>query len=234
MSDSEQNRAGATGHASSQGRTAGPKGEQTRQAILDAAVDRFGRDGFQRSSVAAIARDAGVSRSLAYAYFQDREALFRDALDQDVSGLLDDSISRVALEMSDDPERASWRNNLLSSLLDAIDDHPLARRALAGLEPEITGRVADLTALEDLRAAIGQRLQDGQKTGAVRPDIDPISLGRGAVNFWIGQLMAVVQFGREAVEVELTHSQALLNAAISPINAAIAPVAGGPSGSGTT
>jgi AcrR family transcriptional regulator len=56
------------------------KGEQTRQAILHAAIDRFGRDGFRSTSVADIARDAAVSGTLAYAYFPNKEALFLAAV----------------------------------------------------------------------------------------------------------------------------------------------------------
>ena len=47
-------------------KTLGAKGEQTRAAILDAAVQRFGRDGYRQTSIADIARDAGVGGSVAY------------------------------------------------------------------------------------------------------------------------------------------------------------------------
>ena len=49
-----------------EGRSVG-KGEQTRSTILDAAIVRFGRDGYRSTSVADIARDAGVSGTATYA-----------------------------------------------------------------------------------------------------------------------------------------------------------------------
>ena len=52
--------------------TATRKGEQTRLAILDAAIARFGREGYRATSVADIARDAGVSGTAAYAYFPNK------------------------------------------------------------------------------------------------------------------------------------------------------------------
>ena len=56
------------------------KGEQTRQAILGAAIARFGRDGFRATSVADIARDAGIGGTVTYTYFPNKEALFMAAL----------------------------------------------------------------------------------------------------------------------------------------------------------
>ena len=62
------------------------KGEQTRRAILDAAIARFGREGYRATSVADIARDAGVGGTVAYAYFPSKEALFLAAIDEDAAG----------------------------------------------------------------------------------------------------------------------------------------------------
>ena len=54
------------------------KGAQTREAILRAAIVRFGREGYRATSVADIARDASVGGTVAYAYFADKEALFQE------------------------------------------------------------------------------------------------------------------------------------------------------------
>ena len=43
------------------------KGELTRRAILDAAIERFGREGYRATSVADVARGAGVGGTVAYA-----------------------------------------------------------------------------------------------------------------------------------------------------------------------
>jgi AcrR family transcriptional regulator len=47
------------------------KGAQTQRAILDAAIARFGRDGYRATSVADIARDAGVGGTVPYTYFHN-------------------------------------------------------------------------------------------------------------------------------------------------------------------
>jgi AcrR family transcriptional regulator len=51
------------------------KGERTREAILTAAIERFGREGYRATAVADIARDAGVGGTVAYSYFPSKEAL---------------------------------------------------------------------------------------------------------------------------------------------------------------
>src|SRR5881275_206574 len=119
--------------------TALSKGAQTRQSILDAAIARFGREGFRATSVADIARDAGVGGTVAYAYFADKEALFLAALDEDAAAVIEEGLTTAF----GDPGLLDWRETLLFTLVGAVQNHPLARRLLAGLEPEVTTRVLD-------------------------------------------------------------------------------------------
>src|SRR3954453_10016642 len=118
------------------------KGEQTRQAILDAAIVRFGRDGYRTTSVADIARDAGVGGTVAYSYFPSKEALFLGAIDDDAAAVIHEGLSSMI-----DDSIADWRETLISTLLASVDHPPLARRVLAGLEPEVTDRVLEIPAL---------------------------------------------------------------------------------------
>jgi AcrR family transcriptional regulator len=52
-----------------------PKGERTREEILDAAIRLFGERGFERTTLRAIADEAGVSLGLTYRYFDGKDAL---------------------------------------------------------------------------------------------------------------------------------------------------------------
>lgn len=191
--------------------TVGPKAEQTRRAILDAAIERYGRDGYRASSVAAIARDAGVTRSLAYTYFGDGEALFRAALDQDIAAVIEATRQKV-VERNDDAH--AWREDALAQFLEALDSHALARRVMAGLEPDVTSHMLQLPALETLRGAVGARLTDGQQLGLVRTDVDPAEMGRAAVTLWLGLIMSIVQFGLDGVAAELGPVRSLFDAAM--------------------
>jgi AcrR family transcriptional regulator len=71
------------------------KGERTRRTILEAAIARFGRDGYRATSVADIARDAGVSGTAAYAYFPNKEALFVAAVDHDAAAVIRSGLTEI-------------------------------------------------------------------------------------------------------------------------------------------
>lgn len=50
--------------------------ERKRQAIASAALTLFARDGYERTSVDAIAAEAGVSKRTVYSHYGDKEKLF--------------------------------------------------------------------------------------------------------------------------------------------------------------
>ncbi len=129
-----------------------------------------------------------------------------------MAALITEGVTSI-LETTGDP---SWRQTLMSSLLEAIDDHPLARRVLAGLEPKVTARMIELPALNDLRRAVADRLRTDQAGGAVRDDIDPVSVGSGIVSIYISLLMAVVQFGDAGLVRYGPDVMSVLAAAVDP------------------
>lgn len=170
------------------------KGEQTRRTILTAAITRFGRDGYRSTSVADIARDASVGGTVAYAYFPNKEALFLAALDEDAAAVIHDGLSSVI----EQPHVQDWPQTLIFTLVDAVERHPLARRVLAGLEPDVTDRVLEIPALTELRKACVERIRSEQLAGSVRPDIDPVVIGHGVIAIMLSLLMSVVQVGSNA------------------------------------
>ena len=188
------------------------KGEVTRQGILDAAIARFGREGFRATSVADIARDAGVGGTVPYAYFPNKEALFLAALDEDAAAVIEEGLTSVR----DDTALGAWRQALIFTLVGAIDHHPLARRVLAGQEQDVVQRVLEIPALMELRKACGERLRDEQGSGTVRADIDPVAMGNGVVSIMLSLLMSVVQLGAAAASVYADDVVAVFEAALSP------------------
>jgi AcrR family transcriptional regulator len=171
------------------------KGEHTRRAILDAAIVRFGREGYRATSVADVARDAGVGGTVPYTYFADKEALFLAAIDEDAAGLINEGLAGTF----DAASLTDWRQTLLVTMVGAMPGHPLAERLLAGLEPDVTARVLEIPALAELRKACTERLREEQLTGRVRSDIDPTTIANGVVAIVLSLLMSVVQLGPEAV-----------------------------------
>jgi AcrR family transcriptional regulator len=187
------------------------KGAQTRQNVLAAAIARFGRDGFRSTSVADIARDAGVGGTVAYAYFPNKEALFLAAVDEDAAAVIGEGLATV----TEVPDIRRWHDTLILTLVDAVERHPLARRLLAGLEPDVTARVLVIPALNDLRNECTERLRTGQETGAVRPDIDPVLVGNGVVALMLSVLMSVTQLGSQTAMTYATDVAAVFEAALT-------------------
>ena len=186
------------------------KGEQTRRAILEAAIVRFGRDGYRATSVADIAREAGVGGTVAYAYFPNKEALFLAAVDEDAAGVIDEGVTTFMASVDD------WRERLIFTLVEAVERHPLARRLLAGLEPDVTERVMDIPALTELRRAVAERLRAEQSSGVVRNDIDPVAVANGIVTITLSLLMSVVQIGSGTAVAYRDHVAAVFHAALDP------------------
>jgi TetR/AcrR family transcriptional regulator len=61
--------------------------EQSRTAIVQAAVREFSREGVAGARIDAIARTARVNKALLYYYFKDKDALYGSVLDQVFGGL---------------------------------------------------------------------------------------------------------------------------------------------------
>jgi AcrR family transcriptional regulator len=188
------------------------KGEQTRQALLDAAIARFGRDGYRGASVAEIARDARVSGTAAYAYFPNKEALFVAAVDEDAAAVIQEGLASITDEVDVD----HWRETLIFTLLAAAAGHPLARRVLSGLEPDFTVRLLSIPALEQLRKMCGERIRAQQLAGDVRADIDAYQVANGLVTIVLSLLMSLLQTGADVATLLGRDVAAVVEAALSP------------------
>jgi AcrR family transcriptional regulator len=164
------------------------KGARTRQHLLDAAVRRFATDGYRRTSVSDITRDAGLSATAAYVYFPNKEALFREAVNEDAANLIGRARPRV-------DERGSFAERWLgmpSRLCALLPEYPLARRVLAAQEPEVLADLLELPALTDLRAQLAADITAAQRTGQARPDVDADALALGFETIVLSQLMTGV------------------------------------------
>jgi AcrR family transcriptional regulator len=76
-----------------------PRSAPTRKAILEAARRRFGADGYERTTVRAVAADAGVTAAMVIRYYGSKAALFAASTHAgfatlDVAGVAPDEIGR--------------------------------------------------------------------------------------------------------------------------------------------
>jgi TetR/AcrR family transcriptional regulator len=134
--------------------------EDKRQAILAAAAGLFARTGFDRASMAEVARACGVSKALLYHYYASKEALLLDMLKRHLTRLLE------TVRAEDDPALppALRLERLVSALLFAYRDadavHNVQINELAKLPP------AARSELEKLQRAIVAILAEALAAGS--------------------------------------------------------------------
>src|SRR6476620_12092718 len=75
------------------------KPEQSRAAILKAAVREFAREGVAGARTDAIARAAGVNKAFLYYYFKDKDTLYGAVLDQAFGGLTSTLLKILDLDL---------------------------------------------------------------------------------------------------------------------------------------
>ena len=88
--------------------------ERKRMAIARAALTLFASDGYERTSVDAIAAEAGVSKRTVYSHYGDKENLFLSVVRETYEAML----SRIT-EIVD---RTSWDGELLSALTSCVTE----------------------------------------------------------------------------------------------------------------
>jgi AcrR family transcriptional regulator len=108
---------------------------QRRAQVLEAARTVFARDGFAGGSAAAVAREAGVTRSLVHHYFASRRKLFLAVLEE----LAERLPAAIRTDLVGLPLDEVVRTNA-ASLLDAVErdrDAWVALLATAGADPDV-------------------------------------------------------------------------------------------------
>src|SRR5258706_12769671 len=104
------------------------KPEQSRAAILKAAINEFADHGIAGARTDAIARAARVNKALLYYYFKDKEAIYQAVLDHVFSGLRD---TVVPVLEGDLPPRQKLLN-YLGAYFDYIAANPCFPRVVQG------------------------------------------------------------------------------------------------------
>jgi TetR/AcrR family transcriptional regulator len=206
--------------------------EQSRAAILKAAVREFAREGVAGARTDAIARSAGVNKALLYYYFKDKEALYQAVLDEVFSG------ARAAIEgaLSRDLQPTERLQAYVRAHFDYIASNPLFPRIVhaeflrAGRDPSRLQRVAKQY-FQPIFVNIAALLKEGGECGEFRA-VDPIhfipSMISLIVFYFITAPVLKVVIGRDPLSPEnLAERRA---AVVDFITAALVPTAHGTAG----
>ena len=149
--------------------------EESRAAILQAAVNEFAREGVAGARTDAIARAAKVNKALLYYYFKDKEALYGAVLDHVFGGLL----ASVGGALSGDLPPRQKILAYAGAHFDYVAAHPLYPPIVQG-EMMAAGRhrANHLERIvkryfRPLFASVAQVLREGQVSGEFR-GVDPL------------------------------------------------------------
>jgi TetR/AcrR family transcriptional regulator len=148
--------------------------EESRAAILKAAVQEFAREGVAGARTDAIALSAGVNKALLYYYFKDKEALYQAVLDDVFSGVRAAIRQALAQEL---PPKEKLGAYVLAHF-DYIASNPLYQRLVhaeflrAGKDPSRLQRVAKHF-FRPIFADLTVLLKEGTESGDFR-HVDPV------------------------------------------------------------
>jgi TetR/AcrR family transcriptional regulator len=149
--------------------------EQSRAAILQAAVREFAQQGVAGARTDAIARAAKVNKALLYYYFKDKEALYGAVLDQVFGGLL----ACVGEVLSRDLPPGEKILAYAGAHFDYVASHPMYPRIVQGeMMGAGRGRTNHLERIvkkyfRPLFGRLAELLKTGQAAGEFRP-VDPL------------------------------------------------------------
>jgi TetR/AcrR family transcriptional regulator len=161
--------------------------EQSRSAILEAAVREFSREGVAGARTDAIARAAKVNKALLYYYFKDKEALYGAVLDQVFGGL----IACVGEVLSRDLPPREKLMAYAGAHFDYVARHPLYPRIVQGeMMGAGRGRATHLERIvkkyfRPLFGRVAKVLREGQTSGEFRA-VDPLQ--------FVPSMIAVIVF----------------------------------------
>jgi AcrR family transcriptional regulator len=142
-------------------RTVGSAADETRQRILDVAVDLFIEQGYAGTSVRDISERLGMTKGSLYYHFASKE----DVLNALVTPLMDD-LDRFTVDAA---EAGRVDAALLARLVDLLDEHGVLLRSLMG-DPSVLHGIAR-------RQTMKQRMLAMQR--ALAGSGDPRELLRG-------------------------------------------------------
>jgi TetR/AcrR family transcriptional regulator len=154
----------------------------TRETLLAAAAGAFAENGFAGARVDRIARSAGVNKAMIYAYFGDKEGLYR--------AVLSSRLAAPVLSLARAAERDAFRSleDVVEQYLRVLIEDRAFARLLSWdlLSPDRERRAALADSLRPALDLIDNMVRRAQESGSLPPGVAPalfrvavIALGLG-------------------------------------------------------
>jgi AcrR family transcriptional regulator len=183
--------------------------EQRRSQILDAAARVFAREGYERATMASVAREAGLGTGSLYNYFKSKADLLvslpRYRLQPIVAAWQEPA---EALDAENTPPPDQVLQSMARTLLTvARQNAPLIRiffSAIHSFKPSVRQKYLDQVVVY-YTGVIEQFLHLEAKRGNLRPDLDPHLLARAFFGMFFPFIMLhdVLQLDGEPYDAEL-------------------------------
>lgn len=150
--------------------------EQTRRAILDAAIAEFSEKGFAGGRVDDIAARTATTKRMIYYYFGGKEQLYAAALEEMYGGIRD---AERQLDLDALPAAEAMRR-MVETTFDHHAAHPEFVR-MVSVENILDARhVRESPSIRARNAAVignlERLLRRGEAEGVFRPGVDPLDL----------------------------------------------------------
>ena len=140
-------------------------------SILDAARTAFAEHGFENTSVAQIARLAGISDGLLYRYFRNKRDVLNEVLRRFYERTM---IDLEAIAAQERPFAAQLQELIRRHLQTFVDDVDLCRLFFAEVRTQTDYAVSPIRALNQRYTSIATGLvQKAASRGEIREGIDP-------------------------------------------------------------
>ncbi len=144
--------------------------DERLQQILDAAVARIVRHGYDKTTMGDVADEAGVSRGTLYNYFKGKDELFEALIYREYL-----EYARTWLELVEGDPRGGTVGGYYRATLSAVNRRPLIA-ALMRRDPRIVGsylrRRDNLFSWIQTGPIVPELLRSLQKAGVIRKDVD--------------------------------------------------------------
>ena len=121
--------------------------QNKRDAILKSSAKLFGKEGYERTSMAEVASACGVSKALLYHYYQNKETLLFDIINKHLMELVKVTKELARNDLDADAKLGAMIEGLLELYRDADDEHRVQITALSSLPHD---KQEQLKALERL------------------------------------------------------------------------------------
>ncbi len=164
--------------------------EQTRTAILEAAVDVFTDQGVARATLEQIAKAASVTRGAVYWHFKNKTDIFMALHDELHKPFIQDLVD--GLENTNDDPLDSLKQ-LCCELVIRVEDDPYLRRILSLflLKCDYTGNLQvcqekTFQARQEKSDTLAKFFEKAQQNGTLAKELDPHTLTRALSCFFRG------------------------------------------------